>query len=118
MLKVAVIWNPSRPAWCGADRVMSSLPPLRTEKLLLLGDAPGLDIELRAFAEYVVFKPYHLLDSSVEFNPKMFFVANKQKILNSDHVIVVHPGDESLDWAIAYTESRKPMTVLRRCDGV
>ena len=67
---------------------------------ILSGGAKGVDTVAREIAkmynlDFVLFKPYHMLDSSVEYEPKYFFTRNKQIADNSDVVVIVWDGKSS-----------------------
>ena len=65
--------------------------------VIVSGGAKGVDTLAREWAkinnkDFILFKPYHLIDDSVEYHPRYFFVRNKQIIDNSDMVIVFWDG--------------------------
>jgi predicted Rossmann fold nucleotide-binding protein DprA/Smf involved in DNA uptake len=65
--------------------------------VILSGGAKGVDTVAREVAydmgcDFVLFKPYHMLDSTVEYTPKYFFTRNKQIADNADVVVIVWDG--------------------------
>jgi predicted Rossmann fold nucleotide-binding protein DprA/Smf involved in DNA uptake len=70
---------------------------LPAECVLLSGGANGVDSLVGEFArengvDFVLFKPYHMLDNKAEFKTKYFFVRNRQMIDNADEVLVIWDG--------------------------
>lgn len=68
--------------------------------VFLSGGAKGVDTVAREIAydlecDFVLFKPYHMLDSSVEYTPKYFFTRNKQIADNADVVVIVWDGQSN-----------------------
>lgn len=77
------------------SKIAGDLPP--SEITIVSGGARGVDSVARKVAEtmnmdFILFKPYHLVDNSVEYSPKFFFVRNKQIADNSDHVAIIWDG--------------------------
>lgn len=65
--------------------------------------------------DYILFKPYNMVDTSVEHSPKFFFFRNKQIVDNSDAVIIFldeeeHGVKRTLDYIKAKTS--KPYVVF------
>jgi predicted Rossmann fold nucleotide-binding protein DprA/Smf involved in DNA uptake len=65
--------------------------------VILSGGAKGVDTLAREIAheldlDFVLFKPYHMLDPTVEYTPKYFFTRNKQIADNADVVVIVWDG--------------------------
>jgi predicted Rossmann fold nucleotide-binding protein DprA/Smf involved in DNA uptake len=61
---------------------------------LISGGAKGVDALTKLYAntqgfDFVEFIPYHILDKAVEFNPKFFFIRNRQMIDNADKVLAI-----------------------------
>jgi predicted Rossmann-fold nucleotide-binding protein len=66
----------------------------KTPLTILSGGAKGVDSIAQEWAseqghDFILFKPYHLLDKRVTYEPKYFFVRNKQMVDNSDAVVVL-----------------------------
>ena len=64
---------------------------------IISGGAKGVDTLACEWAkinkkDFILFKPYHLIDNSVTYQPRYFFTRNKQIIDNSDVVIVFWDG--------------------------
>ena len=67
---------------------------------IISGGAKGVDTMAARFAkehryDFILFKPYHLIDSAVEYSPKYFFTRNKQIADNADLVIAFWDGQSS-----------------------
>ncbi len=45
--------------------------------------------------DFVLFKPYHLIDPEMEYTPRFFFTRNKQIADNADLVIAFWDGQSS-----------------------
>lgn len=57
--------------------------------------------------DYVLFKPYNFVDTSVEHDPKYFFYRNKQIVDNSDAIIVfLHEEEAGVKKTIDYIKGR------------
>ena len=87
------------------------------EVTIISGGAFGVDTLAREWArinkkDFILFKPYHLIDSSVAYHPRYFFTRNKQIIDNSDIVIVFWDG-ESNGTKDAMKQARKQGKELR-----
>ena len=70
------------------------------EVVIVSGGAKGVDTLAREWArinkkDFILFKPYHLIDTQVTYHPRYFFTRNKQIIDNSDVVIVLWDGKSS-----------------------
>jgi predicted Rossmann fold nucleotide-binding protein DprA/Smf involved in DNA uptake len=68
--------------------------------VLLSGGAKGVDTVAREIAkdrgyDFLLFKPYHMLDGQAEYSPRYFFVRNKQIADNADVVVAVWDGASS-----------------------
>ena len=67
------------------------------EVIIVSGGAIGADTLGREWAkinnkDFILFKPYHLIDDQAAYHPRYFFIRNKQIIDNSDMVIVFWDG--------------------------
>lgn len=92
-----------------------------TKDTILSGGAIGVDTLAHEWAkengvDFVLFKPYHLLDNSVMYNPRYYFVRNKQLVDNADSVIAFLdtsvPSNGTKD-VIKYSRKRgKPLLVI------
>lgn len=65
--------------------------------------------ELRDKTDIVLFKPWHMVDFSMKFNPKFFFFRNKQIIENSDAVLIFSTGEKDAEVykTVEFCEQRK-----------
>lgn len=88
---------------------------------VLSGGAKGVDTIAEEFAkenrlDFILFKPYHLIDNKVEYMPRFFFSRNKQMVDNSDAVIAIWDGESNgAKHAIEYANKRrKPVTVVTK----
>src|SRR5574343_97867 len=105
MNKVAVIWNPALGCDC-PDEVIQKLCQY-PDVIALIGDAPGLDHEIRRAVPSVVIRPCHMTDDSIPFSARNFYAANREKIRNADAVIVVLYEEGCTDWAVSYSQKLK-----------
>lgn len=67
------------------------------EVTIVSGGAKGVDTLAREWArinnkDFILFKPYHLIDNSISYHPRYYFTRNKQIVDNSDVVIVFWDG--------------------------
>lgn len=67
------------------------------EVTIISGGAIGVDTLAREWArvnnkDFILFKPYHLIDNQVTYHPRYFFTRNKQIVDNSDMVVVFWDG--------------------------
>lgn len=65
--------------------------------VILSGGAKGVDTLAREYAEekgldFVLFKPYHMVDNKVPFETKYFFARNRQLADNADVCLVLYDG--------------------------
>ena len=63
-------------------------------QVIVSGGAKGVDTFSQLYAEhngldFIQILPYHLLDPTVNFNSKYFFVRTKQMISNADKVLAI-----------------------------
>lgn len=87
---------------------------------MLVGGATGVQEFAMGYAtdnhiDYVLFKPWHLIDPRMSFVPRFFFMRNKQIIDNAHKVYVLRndKDDSEVDRAISYAEKRgKDLVVI------
>jgi hypothetical protein len=84
------------------------------------GCAKGVDQLSKKYAEangfdFVEFLPYHLIDQTVEFSSKYFFIRNKQMIDNADKVLVIWDGkSKGTEYGIKYTQKKNlPVMIIK-----
>jgi predicted Rossmann fold nucleotide-binding protein DprA/Smf involved in DNA uptake len=63
-------------------------------QVIISGGAKGVDHFSQWYAEhngldFIQILPYHLLDTTTEFNSKYFFIRTKQMISNADKVLAI-----------------------------
>lgn len=68
--------------------------------VILSGGQKGVDKIVEQYARdndiaFVLFKPYHLIDSQAPHATRHYFTRNKQMVDNADLVIVFHDGQDS-----------------------
>lgn len=87
---------------------------------IMSGGAKGVDTYVQEFAnmegfDFVLFKPYHLVDNREKYRPRFFFARNKQLVDNADHVVVFWDGVSSgTESVIELAKARKKnLTVIR-----
>lgn len=55
--------------------------------------------------DFVEFIPYYLLDDTVDFSNKYFFIRNRQLVDNADKVLFIWNGDcKDVEYAIKYAQ--------------
>lgn len=86
----------------------------------LLGSAKGVDPLAKKYAEargidVVEFLPYHLLDTSTEFDSKHFFIRTKQMIDNADRVLALwDTKSKGTQYGIRYSQKKNlPVMVVK-----
>lgn len=86
---------------------------------ILSGGAVGVDRLAQSYAEendipFFLYKPYHLVDTKVDYQPRYFFTRNKQIVDNCDEMIAFWDGkSHGTEDAIRYArKKRKPVTVI------
>ena len=90
------------------DRFISTVD----QPVLLSGGASGVDSLVAEYAkerglDFFLFKPYHMLDNSVGFQPKYFFVRNRQIVNNADGVLAIWDGEsKGTAHTIKYAEKK------------
>jgi len=91
----------------------------RDHLVILSGGAKGVDTLAAEFAKdwtipHILFKPYHMVDTSTPYKKKFFFVRNKQIIDNADEVLILWDGvSGGTGWCIKYCEQvGKPHKVV------
>lgn len=89
-----------------------------TPLTILSGGAKGVDSLVQQWAQdvghdFILFKPYHLLDKRAIYEAKYFFVRNKQMVDNADAVIVIWDEESSgcFDAARYALKSSTPVVV-------
>lgn len=65
--------------------------------------------------DFIEFIPYYLLDASVEFSNKYFFVRNRQLVDNADKILFIWNGDcKDVEYAIKYAQKlNKDYTIIK-----
>jgi len=86
---------------------------------IISGGARGIDQTAQSICnkygiDFILFKPYHLIDNSVEYTPRHFFTRNKQIVDNADKVLVLWDGkSKGSEHVIKYaTKRNKDLTVI------
>lgn len=86
---------------------------------IISGGAKGVDTIARGIAEargydFILFKPYHMIDPSVEYTPKYFFTRNKQIADNADVVVIIWDGKSpgTADMVKYCKKKKKTYTIL------
>jgi predicted Rossmann-fold nucleotide-binding protein len=87
--------------------------------VVVSGGAKGADTVGKAWAKsrslsFVLFKPYHLIDTTVSYHPRYFFIRNKQIVDNSDLIVAFWNGESAgTRHAIRYAKSsQKPVVIF------
>jgi predicted Rossmann-fold nucleotide-binding protein len=74
------------------DMVIDNQVPMDEGVTVISGGAKGVDSIAQEYAkekhyDFVLFKPYHLVDRAEPYRPKFFFTRNKQMADNADLVV-------------------------------
>jgi predicted Rossmann fold nucleotide-binding protein DprA/Smf involved in DNA uptake len=86
--------------------------------VIVSGGAKGVDSCAQAIAkeegyDFILFKPYHMIDPSTEYSPKFFFARNKQIADNADVVLILWDGlSHGTKHMIDYCKKRKKTYIL------
>ena len=90
-------------------------------KVIVSGGAKGADTVAQQWAKsrllpFILFKPYHLIDNTIQYHPRYFFTRNKQIVDNSDLVVAFWDGESSgTRHAVRYAKSmNKPVIVFQQ----
>ena len=87
----------------------------------LLGSAKGVDPLTKKYAEargidVVEFLPYHLIDPTVDFNSKYFFLRTKQMIDNADRVLAIwDTKSKGTEYGIKYSQKKNLPVMVVKC---
>ncbi len=94
---------------------------LKHPPVIVSGGAHGIDTFVREWSEekgldFVLFKPYHLVDNKVEFETKYFFSRNRQIVDNADIVVCLWDGvSHGTQHVMKYAEKKsKKLVVIQR----
>lgn len=106
----------------GHDRAEGYLDIMSDPRMglaILSGGAVGVDRRAQEYAElnnipFFLYKPYHLVDTKVDYSPRYFFTRNKQIVDNADELIAFWDGEShGTEDAIRFArKKRKPVTVI------
>jgi predicted Rossmann fold nucleotide-binding protein DprA/Smf involved in DNA uptake len=108
------------------DLVVSSQVPMDQPLTVISGGAKGVDTVAYEYAvehghDFILFKPYHLIDRAEPYRPRFFFTRNKQMADNADLVIAfLNPKGKSngtrnmIDYC---RKNHKPLVVLEPDEG-
>jgi predicted Rossmann fold nucleotide-binding protein DprA/Smf involved in DNA uptake len=86
--------------------------------VIVSGGAKGVDTVAQEWAksngiDFILFKPHHMIDPSVEYSPKFFFARNKQIADNADVVVILWDGQSNgTKHMIDYCKKRKKTYIL------
>jgi predicted Rossmann-fold nucleotide-binding protein len=100
------------------DQMLGMADGAPSVDVIISGGQKGVDKLAEDYARendiaFVLFKPYHLLDSQAKHETRHYFVRNKAMVDNSDMVIVFHDGkDSGTEDIINYTRKRNKTLVI------
>jgi predicted Rossmann fold nucleotide-binding protein DprA/Smf involved in DNA uptake len=86
--------------------------------VIISGGAKGVDTIAQDLAhtegyDFILFKPYHMIDPSTKYSPKFFFARNKQIADNADVVVILWDGKSNgTKHIIEYCKKRKKTYML------
>ena len=108
-MKIAVIGSRGYDNKDAMELALAKLSASKLPHTLLVGDSPGVDKYVQGWCKdielmtCVVFLPIHLLDPTIEFQTRFFFIRNKQLIHNADAVLLFWDGkSQGTAWAEEY----------------
>lgn len=91
-----------------------------TNLVILAGGADGVDDWAERWAkvnsvDFVLFKPYFMIDNQSPYSSRHFFMRNKQLVLNADHVLAIWDGKSNgTNFGIKYAKKvHKPITIFQ-----
>lgn len=86
---------------------------------ILSGGAVGVDRRAQEYAglndiPFFLYKPFHLVDTKQEYEPRFFFIRNKQIVDNADEMVAFWDGEShGTEDAIRFARKKgKPVTVI------
>jgi predicted Rossmann-fold nucleotide-binding protein len=89
-------------------------------QVIISGGAKGVDQLSKMYADkhgidFIEFLPYHLIDTTVEFNSKYFFIRTKQMIDNADKVLAIwNTKSKGTEYGIKYAQKKNiPVMVVK-----
>lgn len=93
--------------------------------VIISGGAKGVDSIAKMYAEdngydFILFKPYHLIDNKADFQPRYFFSRNRQIVDNSDLVVCLWDGESNGTEHVIQYATRKGKAleiVIRKYDS-
>lgn len=105
---------------------MKQTTSLQGDQIVVLsGGAKGVDTLTQQWAKdnqvpFILFKPYFLVDSQAEYNPRHYFTRNKQIIDNSDMIIAFWDGTtKGTAWGMGYArKSKKTLMIIDSDSGM
>lgn len=87
--------------------------------VFLTAGAKGVDSIVEKYAQQrghkcVVFRPYFVVDGGSPFNPRHFFMCNKQLVEQCESAIVIHDGEDtkSKDMVARLERGNKPCEII------
>ena len=79
---------------------------------IISGGSKGVDTIAQVWAiqndfDFILIKPYHMVDNKMDYSPRFFFTRNKQIIDNADYVLILGSPEESgVQHALRYCRRR------------
>lgn len=100
------------------DRFIKEMSPFKPT--IVSGGAVGVDEIAKLYAkkrgyDFVEYLPYFLLDTTVPFTSRYFFIRNKQIVQNSDKVLAIWDGkSKGTEHTIKYAQKTGvPVMILK-----
>jgi len=117
-MKIGILGSRSINDWKLIGKLLDDT--IASKDVVLGSSAKGVDRLVKDWCTenevaFVEFLPYHMLDKSVEFDTKFFFIRNKQLIDNSDKVIAIWDTEsKDTEYGIKYAQKKNiPVTVVK-----
>jgi len=103
------------------DAIKYQLDMLKEDdwNVIISGGAKGVDSIAKEWAvgegiDFILYKPYHLIDTKMTYTPRFFFTRNKQIVDNADKLIIFWDGiSNGTRDVIRYAQKRgKPIQII------
>lgn len=101
MPKLPVVAVTGSTSYTDYEEVASVLKDILPQDCVVIhGGAKGAEENIQKYCDSnditcITFAPYFKVDGQAEFNPRYFFMVNKQLVKQCDYAIVFHDGSDS-----------------------